>query len=87
MIEAAVEERWNHTASVLAMLANCHSDPKKGRFSPQDFMPDGMGRRVEATPADLHMLRQAAEKKRHRGRKKQRGRGAEGQRGRVRDDG
>ena len=31
---------WGHTAAVLAMLANCHRDPKKTRaFRPSDFLP------------------------------------------------
>ncbi|MBS3735534.1 MAG: hypothetical protein KGY99_11550, partial [Phycisphaerae bacterium] len=31
---------WQQTASVLAMLANCHRDPKKSKpFQPDDFNP------------------------------------------------
>lgn len=32
--------RWRHTSAVLALLANCHRDPKSGRtFEPHDFDP------------------------------------------------
>ncbi len=40
MTEARQQDSWNHTASVLAMLANVNRDPKKGRaFKPADFHP------------------------------------------------
>ena len=32
--------QWQHTASVMALYANCHRDPAKSLpFSPEDFMP------------------------------------------------
>lgn len=37
---AAQRDRWQHTACVLAMLANCSRDPNKSKaFAPSDFMP------------------------------------------------
>ena len=37
---------WQHTSSVLALLANAHRDPKKSRpFKPADFDPTGRKRR------------------------------------------
>jgi len=40
MAEARSREAWNRTATLLAMLANIHRDPKKGRvFRPSDFNP------------------------------------------------
>jgi hypothetical protein len=40
MVEARSRALWNHTASVLALLANAHRDPKKTRpFTPSDFHP------------------------------------------------
>ena len=41
MAEGRSRERWNHTAAILAMQANCHRDPKKRRrpFAPGDFLP------------------------------------------------
>jgi len=40
MGEAASRQRWAHTSAVLALLANAHRDPKKGRpFQPADFNP------------------------------------------------
>jgi len=40
MAEARLDDEWNHTSAVLAMLANIHRDPKKHRpFRPEDFHP------------------------------------------------
>ena len=40
MAEGRSREAWNHTAAVLAMLANCNRDPKKGKaLGPADFHP------------------------------------------------
>ena len=40
MAEARAAGEWAHTSAVLAMLANCHRDPKKSRvFTPTDFNP------------------------------------------------
>jgi len=40
MAEGRCREHWNHTASILAMLANVNRDPKKLRaFKPDDFNP------------------------------------------------
>ena len=40
MAESVARERWAHTSSVLAMLANTHRDPKKTKaFRPADFNP------------------------------------------------
>ena len=40
MTQARQRDAWNHTASVMALLANVNRDPKKGRpFKPADFHP------------------------------------------------
>ncbi len=40
MTEARLSHVWDHTSSMLAMLANCHRDPKKQRaFSAERFHP------------------------------------------------
>lgn len=40
MAEASSRTAWAHTSAVLALLANAHRDPKKGRpFTPADFNP------------------------------------------------
>ncbi|MGC1272618.1 MAG: hypothetical protein WBC44_02835 [Planctomycetaceae bacterium] len=40
MADAKQTDYWNHTAAVLALLANVHRDPKKGKaFKPADFHP------------------------------------------------
>ena len=61
---------WGHTAAVLAMLANCHRDPKKTRaFRPSDFLPADRhgnarsGRQseevIEIDESNIGLLRQA----------------------------
>ena len=40
MAEARQREAWQRTAAVLALLANCHRDPKRRRpYTPDDFLP------------------------------------------------
>lgn len=40
MAEARNQERWMHTASLMALIANAHRDPKKrAAFTPADFHP------------------------------------------------
>jgi hypothetical protein len=40
MADSASRERWQHTSALMALLANCHRDPKKTRpFRPKDFHP------------------------------------------------
>jgi len=40
MAQARSQETWNHTSSILALIANAHRDPRKHRaFKPQDFHP------------------------------------------------
>ena len=40
MADARSRHAWSHTATVLALLANLHRDPKKTRaYSPNDFHP------------------------------------------------
>ncbi len=58
MAEARSRERWNHTAALLALIANCHRDPKRRRaYGPDDFLPTG-GRRTPAPPiTDLSILK------------------------------
>ena len=61
MTHARQRDGWNHTASVLAMLANVNRDPKKGRaFKPADFHPIPVVRRAESLPplkGDIGMLK------------------------------
>jgi hypothetical protein len=40
MAEARQQADWTRTASLMALIANCHRDPKKQRaFRPSDFDP------------------------------------------------
>ena len=60
MAEARIRQEWNHTSAVLAMLANCHRDPKKSRtFRPADFHPltRDTARRGELPRASIMLLK------------------------------
>lgn len=40
MAEGRLRDEWSRTSSLLAMIANAHRDPRKGRpFKPGDFDP------------------------------------------------
>lgn len=40
MSEARCRQQWQHTSSLMALLVNINSDPKKGRTAkPADFNP------------------------------------------------
>jgi len=40
MAEARLQEGWSRTSSLMALLANCHRDPKKSQaYRPRDFDP------------------------------------------------
>jgi hypothetical protein len=71
MYEATRREQWSHTANVMALLANCHRDPKRSRrpFHVADFLPADLRIHVRRalgiplTPANLRMLKPLFEKK------------------------
>lgn len=61
MAEGRQSDQWNHTASVLALLANAHRDPKKSRpFRPEEFHPIAAAKRAARPPikGDIRMLKQ-----------------------------
>jgi hypothetical protein len=39
MAEGRVELEWNQTSALLALIANCHRDPKKAPLEPEYFNP------------------------------------------------
>ena len=47
MAEGRQKHDWGQTASMLALIANCHRDPKKRPrpFAPDEFMPRSRPRR------------------------------------------
>jgi hypothetical protein len=61
MAQARRQEHWNHTASLLAMLANVNRDPKKGRaLRPADFHPIPATRHGQSPPplkGDIGLLK------------------------------
>ncbi len=60
MARARQHEQWNHTASLLALLANCHRDPKKTRpYRPAQFHPQGRGRQrpIPVAKAEIGLLK------------------------------
>ena len=62
MYEATRREQWGHTANVMALLANCHRDPKRLRrpFHMADFLPADLrihARRASGIPLTRDNLR------------------------------
>ena len=59
MAEARARGEWQHTASLLALLANCHRDPKKtDAFKPADFDPFAKSAKpAEPIKADISVLK------------------------------
>jgi len=57
MAEARSGQRWSHTAALLALIANCHRDPRRQRpFTLEDFLPRAP--RASAPPlTDLSILK------------------------------
>ena len=56
MTEAKQQDDWQHTASLLALQANCHRDPKKGSpFKPGDFDP--FQQKSSVLPGDITDLK------------------------------
>jgi len=47
MADARHEFEWAQTSSLMALIANCHRDPKKGPLEPEDCLPKAGGRREE----------------------------------------
>ena len=39
MAEARSKTSWHHTATLMALLANIHRDPKTRAYTPNDFNP------------------------------------------------
>ena len=51
MAQARQEDNWNHTASVMALIANVNRDSKRGRaLKPADFHPALPAKRDRAGP-------------------------------------
>jgi len=43
MYRAKLRDQWNQTAAVMALIANCFRDPKKGKKAkPSDFIPESL---------------------------------------------
>ncbi len=65
MAEARQRHDWAMTSSLLALLANCHRDPKKSRpLKPADFDPFSRGQNSsERIPADVGVLKDVFIKK------------------------
>ena len=60
MAEGRIEQEWNHTAAILAMLANVNRDPKRGRaLRPADFHPGTVRKAASAAPlkGDIRLLK------------------------------
>ena len=62
MAEARTKDEWARTSALMALLANCHRDPKKTRpYKPGDFDPySARDKRSEAIAiTDMAFLKDA----------------------------
>jgi hypothetical protein len=59
MAEARNRQAWAHTSALLALIANCHRDPKKTRpFQPADFHPHEKQRKPAPMKVGIAVLKQ-----------------------------
>jgi hypothetical protein len=62
MAEARSRDEWARASALMALIANCHRDPKKSRpFKPADFDPYA-AKKTEAVVVDkenIGLLKQA----------------------------
>lgn len=70
--EALARERWGHTSTLLALIANCNRDPQRRRrpFEPRDFNPYAHATRkrgVRITAGNIGLLRDLFLKDEHGG--------------------
>lgn len=63
MAQARQQDHWNHTAALLALIANVNRDAKRGRaFRPADFHPSqtaqsGISQNPRPLKGDIGMLK------------------------------
>lgn len=59
MSEARERSEWARTSALMALLANAHRDPRKGRaFKPSDFDPFARANTTKpVTQADVSVLK------------------------------
>ncbi|MBI1374490.1 MAG: hypothetical protein GC159_17370 [Phycisphaera sp.] len=68
MAEAKTKENWSHTASLMALIANAHRDPKKkpSPFKADDFTPKARSAPQEPK-SDITILKDVFIKPRRQG--------------------
>ena len=59
MVDGRRRDAWGVTSSVMALIANCHRDPKKKLFTPADFDPHAQ-RKSKGTPIKYMSIRDMA---------------------------
>lgn len=58
LAEARAKDAWGRTSALMALIANCHRDPKKSRpLKPADFNPFRGAGKEEPIPADMAALK------------------------------
>lgn len=59
MADERLRQQWHHTASLMALMANLHRDPKKSKiFKSIDFHPYAHSKTLERQSADISVLKQ-----------------------------
>ena len=57
MADARSRQNWSHTAALMALIANCHRDPKKTRpYKPTDFDPHSRRQRSDIVEIDTDTI-------------------------------
>jgi hypothetical protein len=58
MADARRDAQWNHTASLMSLIANCHIDPKKHKpTKPTDFHPSHRSTGDAVAPGNIQDLK------------------------------
>lgn len=59
MAEGRSRDRWNHTAAILALTANCHRGKKTAKvFKPDEFHPHLQKKTAPALKVPVSILKQ-----------------------------
>jgi hypothetical protein len=68
MAEGRSRDRWNHTAAILALTANCHRAKKTSKtFTPDNFHPHVRRSNAPKIKVPVSILKQTFEDNRQKG--------------------
>ena len=71
MADGRMRQAWNHTSTVLALIANVNRDPKKSKaFGPKDFHPYETRKAERPVKADISILKKFVNGNRNHGQRR-----------------